>query len=280
MPNIVIVGQRRQGKSTVAYAVASTKSNTIIVWDPNDNYPHLAIETVRPNASWGGSGRTLEQFMEEAAMHPNQIHLARLGPVDQADIESHFAATAETLWGWTDYALIVDESMLLQKPARLDPSLDRFLRRSPSDVYVIQTCHRLFELHSLSRYLVDEVYVFRLELPRERELIAKQFDEQLAIEVATLGDREYAKWQRSNTGRSSFYRQPDATVWYVDLNNRNTRERSGSFATARRETATQNETAREGAYGPDEGSEPGTEPGEPGTEPDPEPGPEPGSIFG
>lgn len=254
MPNIIIIGQRRQGKTTLAVAVASTKSDTIIVWDPNDNVRSAAFESVRPNAHWGGSLRTLEQFMESAAADPGKIHMARVGPVEQGDIEAHFAATAEVLWGWTDYAFIVDESPLLQKPSRLDASLDRFIRRSPADVYVIQTCHRMFELHALSRYLVDEVILFRLELPRERQLIGQQFHEQLAAEVAELGDREYAKWYRDNVGRTDYYRQPNAAVWYVDLANRNARERSRDSGGTRKSTTQTHASPgeREATSGPDD----------------------------
>lgn len=225
--NAIIVGFRRQGKSTLALALAGSQRKTILIWDPNDNYRSTAFSQVRPNSNWSGAGETVEQFMERAE-RTGEIEIARLGPLDQQDIERHFQDMADALWEWDDFALIIDESMLLQNPMRRHPALDRFIRRSTAGMYVIQTCHRMFELNQLSRFLVDELYAFRLELPRERKLITDQFDVELGQVVSELEDREYAKWYRTDTGRTYFYRQPNSECWYVDLRNRNRRAGGGA----------------------------------------------------
>lgn len=263
--NAIIVGFRRQGKSTLAIALAASQHKTILIWDPNDNYRSTAFSQVRPNQNWSGSGETVEQFMERAE-RSGEIEIARLGPLDQQDIDRHFQDLSDALWEWDDFSLVIDESMLLQNPMRRHPALDRFIRRSTAGMFIVQTCHRMFELNSLSRFLVDELYAFRLELPRERKLITDQFDSELGQVVSELEDREYAKWYRTATGRTYFYRQPDSSIWFVDLRNRNRRSTggtagSGHDSTGQKSSQTEPTNQELGAVtGPDEPGDAGIDP--------------------
>lgn len=214
--NTLILGQRKMGKSTLALAHAALAHKTIIVFDPNANYRSPAFDRVPLEG--------LEAWME---VDDGQIKVAVVGPFDQADIHPAFDAASEVLWRWDDFSLIVDESMLLQNPARMNDGLNRFWRRSTVDQTIIQTGHRLYEMHQVTRMMTDEFLVFRTELPRERKLIGEVYSPELEAQVYELEDREYIHWYRTNNG-TEHYRQPDSTAWYVDLRNPNRRHARGT----------------------------------------------------
>lgn len=146
----------------------------------------------------------------------------RIGPFDQAQLEPAFEVFAEVLWRYEDYALIVDESHMLQSKNRINPALDRFLRRSPASVHVIQTAHRMMELNGLSRYLCDDLRLFRNEQPRELDLIEEQFGIP-PEEIRNLGDRQHVHWYRDDVGNPQHFIQYDTNCWYIDLRNPNRR---------------------------------------------------------
>jgi hypothetical protein len=208
--NDVIIGQRRQGKTTLSLAVAASRSKTVVVFDPNYNLRSpFAVTALTPS--------DLERLLSvESPM------VVRIGPFALDEIHQAFDNYAAVLLQYRDFSLIVDEAHMLQTKMSLNASLDKFLRWSPADVHVIQTSHRWLELNTLSRYLVDELRMFRNEQPRETGLIEEQTGIPQAV-LKDLGDREYVHWKRNPAGRAQWYIQRDSRSWFIDLRNANFR---------------------------------------------------------
>ena len=208
--NDVLIGQRRQGKTTLAVAVAASRSKTVVVFDPNHNLrAEFAVTAKSPS--------DLERLISG-----DSPVVVRIGPFGLEEIHQAFDNYAVVLQQYEDYALIVDEAHMLQSKMSLNQGLDKFLRWSPANVHVIQTSHRWLELNQLSRYLVDELRMFRNEQPRETGLIQEQTGIPQEV-LRDLGDREYVHWKRNAAGRPSWYVQRDSKSWYVDLRNANSR---------------------------------------------------------
>jgi hypothetical protein len=217
------------GKSTLALArCAMLGFKTILIFDPNDNYRSIAFDRVRPDG--------VDQWMTSIG-DDDGYHVAKLGPFDQHEIESSFDTLVDALFPasasdhggdgyWEDYALIVDEAMLLQKPSYINARLDRIWRRCPSTVLVIQTAHRFYEIHGISRYLVDGVTSFRIESLRDRNFADTQYFDGFGDIIAQLGDRTYVRFEREAGGKPVCTVNRDPGSWYIDLLNPNSRTNS------------------------------------------------------
>ena len=217
----IVLGQRKQGKSTWALARCAQEGyRTIIIFDPNDNYRSIAFDRV--------AAERISEWMERVASVDDEIHIAKVGPFDTSEIEVQFGILVDALWNeeWADYALIIDEANLLQKPSYINEHLDRLWRRCPQDVFAIQTSHRFYELHTNTRYLVDRMDSFRVEVKRERDFADDRFFPGLGDILLALGDRQIASVERNSSGRLELTIHRDPAEWFIDLRNPNARQRT------------------------------------------------------
>lgn len=214
--NAVVIGQRRQGKSTLALVQAAAKSDVIVIFDPNFNYRMPGVISVQ-------SPDHLVSLLDDEELPPYSV--LRIGPFDQEHLHEAFQVYSAVLWRYDNYSVLVDESHMLQTKNKIHPALDRFLRRSPADTHVFQTSHRLMELNGLSRYLIDTLILFRNEQPRELQLIQEQYNIEPET-VSALGDRHYVHWYRDGKGNPHQFVQRDSASWYIDLHNPNSRRRT------------------------------------------------------
>lgn len=217
--NDLVYGTRRQGKSTLALALAVTGHKRVVIFDPNGQYPLFAavpIEHVR-------------EALSEHEDEPGFIVL-RVGPFDTEYVPQAFMEFSEALFAEPDLSVIVDEAHMLQGKGWLDPNLDRWNRRSPASVDVIQTTHRIVDAHPDSRYHADNVFFFFADLERELKAIREGFGEDVAAQVPRLKEHEVLHWWRESGGirRWSVWRDPSA--WFIDLKNENRRREVTSHA--------------------------------------------------
>jgi len=208
--NTTIFGKRRQGKSTLAMALAVTWHNRVIVFDPNDQLPIIGSVSVGELASWISS-------------HPENgsYQFVRVGPFDTEDVPDEFAGFSSSLWECRGVSIIVDEAHMLQGGNSLDPNLDRWNRRSTSDVAVIQTTHRIVDAHPDSRYHADHVFFFYAYLSRELKTIRENFGDDTARLVPGLRPHQVVHWTKAAGGIPVVEVWPDGREWFIDLENEN-----------------------------------------------------------
>lgn len=211
MSNITCYGKRRQGKSTLALSLALTGSNRVIVFDPNGQFPLIGEIPIEKVGEWAEYTRDKPGYW-----------LARVGPLDSDEVDDVFSTFAESLFTERNLSVIVDEAHMLQKPSYIHPSLDRWNRRSPESVTLIQTTHRIVDCHVDSRYHADEVFIFYAYLPRELKTIEDSFGPKgISEHIKQLKEHHVLHWRKAVGGipKISIWDKP--TEWYMNLENDN-----------------------------------------------------------
>lgn len=202
----VIVGRRRQGKSTLAYAIARSRRRSVIVFDPNDQF--RALETL-PDAA------ALPAWLETSG----EASAARIVPAPP--VEEAWAAAADILdggrWAWGDYSLILDECSMLMSPAGVDERLERYARTAPADVGVFLTSHRPRDIAPLFRALATDWYVFQTTLDRDLEVLRANFGDTLADAVRTLPPYHCAHYWLQPGGEPAVTVWDRPEVWHIDI---------------------------------------------------------------
>jgi|GEM_PF-6360876 len=158
MFSALILGRRRQGKSTLSLAIARARAPTVVVFDPN--------------AQFDGFGLTSVESLPDEMEQDEAVLVVRPDP---GAVLEDWQAVAEILWRYEDYALILDEASVVQQPGWCDPWLERFLRQAPDSVSLIQNTHRAVDLVKLSRALATDLFLFRTTLEADLRLLSSEF---------------------------------------------------------------------------------------------------------
>lgn len=202
----VVIGRRRQGKSTLALALARAKRQSTIIFDPNDQFRAVAS---LPDVD------ALPQWLEQSRADS----IVRLVPAPP--VEETWAALADTLdggnWNWAEYTLILDECSMLMQPNHLDEKLERFARTCPNDVHLVLTTHRPRDVHPLFRALATDWFVFQSTIELDQRVLRDNFGPQLATAAATLPRYHVAHYWLETGGqpRVEVWDKPDE--WFVDI---------------------------------------------------------------
>lgn len=201
MRHAVIWGRRRQGKSTLAMALAwAQQVRPVIIFDPCNQYARFP------------SNPDLERALEE------DWPVIRIVPGDVLeDWESLMAILDGGEWTWRDYTLLIDEASMIQKPQSLNDSLARIIRQSPDDVHVIETLHRPSETHPTVRALASDAFFFQTYLQRDLQVIAGTYGQNVADQVAILGRYEVLHFWIAEGGAPQFRVWQDPQLWYVPI---------------------------------------------------------------
>lgn len=213
--NDLIYGTRRQGKSTLALSLASERSKLIVIFDPNNQFKVVRSVDIQDLPEW------LSQSRLELSERVVSFSVIRVGPFDTEQIAKAFEQFSEILFNESDISVIVDEAHVLQGVGWLDPNLDRWNRRSPASVTVIQTTHRIVDAHPDSRYHADNVFFFFSDNQLELKTIAKNFGKDVADVVPTLKAHQVLHWWREIGGIRKWSVWPDGREWFIDLENEN-----------------------------------------------------------
>lgn len=201
----VIIGRRRQGKSTLALSLAMSREKTIIVFDPNDQYGNLPV--IQDMAEW------MPKTTPES-----------IGRILPSDLIPDWEALAQFLdggaWTWGEYVLILDECSMLMTSQKLHPNLERYARTSPKDVDVILTTHRTVDVHTLFRALATDWYIFHQHLDRDLEVIADNFGVDVAEAARTLPEFQPIHFWLAKGGTPEWSIWDDPRAWFVDIGRR------------------------------------------------------------
>lgn len=229
--NILVMGRRGLGKTTLAEWLAMQLNPNRAAFDPGDQYQDFEVRTSDLDE--------VRQEFERDDWEENHLSLAYIppvGPDPTADqVEPYFNDFASLLWEFTgrheggaSYSFLIDESSELQAPNYVNPWLMRFIRRAPrrergddNPVETIQTFHRPQDLNGIVESQVDEFYIFNMVKQRDLEVIAKNWGDDIAQAVRKLRtpksdppgrdvlklDAETGEWEVIT----------DSESWYVDL---------------------------------------------------------------
>lgn len=200
---ITILGRRRQGKSTLALALAAAKSSSIIIFDVNSQYRSLPASPLDP------------VDIAEGLANPEGCLLV-FRP-DPAMIQEQWHELAETLWGWEDYSLILDEASEFQTAGWRDEWLERYLRQSPDSVSLIMTTHRAVDMAKLSRALSSDLFLFQTRQESDLSLLASEFPGLRTDVIASLPAYHVLHhWvDHGGIGRNNLWDKPGD--WYIDI---------------------------------------------------------------
>lgn len=201
----VVIGRRRQGKSTLALALAKAKSQTTIIFDPNDQYRAIPAVGVDELPAW--------------LAESDADSIVRIVPAPP--IEETWAQLADTLdggkWEWADYTLVLDEVSMLMTPQSLDDRLERFARTCPADVHMILTTHRPRDVHALFRALATDWFVFQTTIDIDLKTLRDNFGEELAQAVPKLAKYHVIHYwlDAGGIGRLEVWDRPHE--WFVEI---------------------------------------------------------------
>lgn len=206
--NAIICGRRREGKTTLGYALAKKLHGFgVACFDPRG-----IIKGVRVS-----DADELEYALS------SKIYLN--GPIcytsDVVTVESAFEEMCNVLFpprfSRTNFALLVDEAGQLQSPNTSHPSLYRAVAMHPiKEIAIIQTAHRLADFHGQSKALMDELYVFQTTHPGDlRTLLDYTGDRYCLSQVKALPPHHclhYSYFRNSSGKQSRIINSPES--WY------------------------------------------------------------------
>jgi hypothetical protein len=225
--NALVIGVRRQGKSTVSIAVAQSQSKTTVIFDPNEqfrNFPAIDVNAVEP-------------ALVAAAEDQRGRHVIRVVPEGgEKEIQDSFGQLTDVLWGWEDLTLIIDEASTVQAPSIIHDNLNRILRRAHASFHTIQTSHRITDFHRLSRSVsLSDVFAFRTVQSGDIKRMGEEVDGRLVAILPTLGLYEVAHWWIRPGGDFAISVWRDPEEWYIDIG-RDKGDQKNIDATGEKET--------------------------------------------
>jgi hypothetical protein len=219
--NILIIGRRGEGKSTLSYYVARriqqrVNAHTPIIFDPKRTFsaiPHTSdIEefdemlvtpgipaiAYQPFASVGDN-----ESSDEVSDEFDRFF-------DALGIEYHLGVRENpSRPNLGPIVLVVDEAWFLQGGSRANTKLERLVRLADSkNFYLIQASHRPKDYSTRIRAQVDELFIFRQWLEEDIEILREWCGDEVADLARSLKPHEViryeihtAKWEHWNDPR-------------------------------------------------------------------------------
>jgi hypothetical protein len=214
----LILGRRRQGKSTLALSIAARYHTDILIFDPNAQFKGFrTFEDVEEFRAWW----TKEQ------VHGISVYRPQIGEVEEC-FEDFISVLRDdkghALYG--NLALIVDEASELQSSYAVNETLDWCLRRSPrdettpagqvADWSVIQTTHRWPDANNLTKSQVTDVFMFQTTLSRDLKVVADTYGQDIAQILPRLKRHEVLHWWLDD-GRAKYAVWRNPAEWYISI---------------------------------------------------------------
>jgi hypothetical protein len=200
----LVVGRRRQGKSTLALYIALTLGDGrrgVVVFDPSSQYGGYQVTDV-------------SQLADDLAEGRERIIVYR---PDIDDVDEEFNAVADELLHWQRFTFLVDESWQFQTALTPNKRLERWVRTAPIErVHLVQTLHRPRDASTIVRSVATDWYLFRQTNPIDLKVIEEYAGPDVAEHVAGLGRHHYVHYN-SDEQTYRVYDEPES--WYVDIEN-------------------------------------------------------------
>lgn len=229
---ILILGKRRQGKSTLALSLALNRHSVVVIFDPDLQYQHCADIPIRIEKL---SEIRLGMAVLEKALQNEKLGttIISVSP-DRAICDQVWNAFSDTLAEYpSGYAVIVDEAWNLQKATHINPKLQDMIRSSGNrpqigsgqiehneDFTLIQTSHRFADLSTNVRSIATDFFIFRSTLTHDLDAIEAAFSPHVSREdVSGLGNHQALHIRDDHNGgiRATILRDP--SKWHATINN-------------------------------------------------------------
>src|SRR6266404_4319747 len=216
--NAIFVGEKRSGKTTLAFHLALETAGGIVVFDPKKEFrdwPGTVSDVSGLNRAIKEKHRVViwrPQGDEDDAM---QISFDAL-----ADwvLAKHDLALAK---GWDKtgfhFTLLVDEAYNLQSHAWINAKLLRILSQCrPEILNVFQTFQSVKNVNSDSRSRVSDWFLFTITLPTDLKRLEEFAMPEVIEQVRTLPEHEYVHFlNEKGTVASEVVK--DSADWYEPL---------------------------------------------------------------
>jgi len=214
--NAIFVGEKRSGKTTLAFHLALETNGGIVVFDPKKEFRGWPA-TVSDVA---GLEKAIRQKHRVVVWRPpSNIEIVDSWSV-LADwiLEKHDLALAD---GWDragfHFTVLIDEAYNLQSHARIDQKLLRILSQCrPEVLNVFQTFQSVKNVNSDSRSRVSDWYLFTITLPTDLDRLEEFAMPEVIGQVRTLPEHEYVHFlNEKGTVSSEIVKNSDS--WYESL---------------------------------------------------------------
>lgn len=214
--NAIFVGEKRSGKTTLAFHLALETNGGIVVFDPKKEF-----------RGWPATVSGVSE-LEKAIREKHRVVIWRpqyereisesWEPLADWILERHDIALAN---GWDKlgyhFTVLVDEAYNLQSHARIDQKLLRILSQCrPEVLNVFQTFQSVKNVNSDSRSRVSDWYLFTITLPTDLDRLEEFAMPEVIEQVRTLPEHEYVHFLNEK-GTVSSEIVKDSDSWYESL---------------------------------------------------------------
>lgn len=214
--NAIFVGEKRSGKTTLAFDIAEKESGGVIVVDFKKEFK-----------GWPATVSSVEQ-LEKAIAEKHRIIIWRVPDNKFADdsfdeladwIIAKHALALELGWDNTgaNFTLLVDEAYNLQSHAHINAKLMKILSECrPEILNVFQTFQSVKNVNSDSRSRVSDWFIFTITLPGDLKRLEEFAMPEVIATVPTLDEHEYVHFLNEK-GKTSFEIVTDSEEWNRSL---------------------------------------------------------------
>ena len=231
--NAIFVGEKRSGKTTLAFHMAMQTNGGVIVFDPKKEFRDWPA-TVSDVAG-----------LDKAIKEQHRVVIWR--PETDGDIQASFDELATWVLekhdlalakGWDKtgmhFTLLVDEAYNVQSHAWINQKLLRILSQCrPEVLNVFQTFQSVKNVNSDSRSRVSDWYLFTITLPTDLKRLEEFSQPEVIEQVQHLDEHEYVHFiNEKGTISSTIHTEPDE--WYESLNFEAENEREEKTMAGRR----------------------------------------------
>lgn len=207
--NEIVCGRRAEGKSTFALYRARLRHGAgVVVFDPRGMfdgercYSADEVDTAIRSGAW---------------QHGPIIY------IPDGDVRAALTDLCEVLFPpqFTrfNFSLIVDEANQVQSPHSPHAALERAVRLHPIDrITIIQTTHRLADLHGLPKALMDDLTMFCTTHPGDLDVLYDYSESPEVVEIVkTLPHHHALHYSYSRQHGGQWEVLDDPAKWFTPI---------------------------------------------------------------
>lgn len=218
MRNVIIIGRRREGKTTLAVHLALTSGKGIVIFDINSQ---VEIKNSIIVCELEGFH---ELMMLSSKERPRIIIYRPIGGAQSGALDAEFSEVAKVLWvSGHNYVFLVDEAHWLQTPQQANEMLETYIRMADSSVTLIQTVHTLSDTWTRGRSLASDIIMFQLTRSADLKAVQAEFGEDVSEQVKALPLHHYIHVDLDSHKTTKV---DNPASWYHDLNKKEIKNES------------------------------------------------------
>jgi hypothetical protein len=215
--NAIFVGEKRSGKTTLAFKLALDYPGGIIVFDPKKEFrgwPATVSSVPEMQMRMNDKHRVI---IYRPAEHFESADTAFDELADWIMQRHAFALEQEWDKVGFGFTLLVDEAYNLQTHARINTKLMKILSECrPEILNVFQTFQSIKNVNSDSRSRVSDWFLFTITLPEDLNRLREFAMPEVIDIVQTLGEHEYVHFENEK-GKQNIQVVTDSSTFDIPL---------------------------------------------------------------